>query len=192
MRRDKSITLGIMVTLVLYGDIKDKSITSKLCRVLSDYGGVLYFSDTKAVKYGNFNDVSFIVYECDDLQEIDISNSIVIFKSKQTSEHIIKLSDSAICITESSNQKAISAIRGNNSPCISCGMSCNDSVTLSSISDTDAIISIQRSLTTINGSIVEPCDITVKLKQFYDGFSLLSIFCSLIISGKNEGYSLNM
>lgn len=184
--------LEIMVTLVLYGDIKDKSITSKLCRVLSDYGGVLYFTDTKTVKYGNFTDTSFIIYECDNLQEITIPNSIVIFKSKQTNEHIIKLSNSVICITESSNHKAIASIQGNNSTCISCGMSGNDSVTLSSISDTDAIISIQRSLTDINGKTIEPCDITVKFKQFYDGFSLLSIFCFLILSGKNEGYILNM
>lgn len=181
-----------MVTLVLYGDIKDKSITSKLCRVLSDYGGVLYFSDTKAVKYGKFSDNSFIVYECDNIQEITIPSSIVIFKNKQTSEHIIKITDSAICITESSNQKAITSIRGNNSPCISCGMSSNDSVTLSSISDTEAIISIQRSLTDIGGNVIEPCDITVKLKQFCDGFSLLSIFCILILSGQNDGYYLNM
>ena len=181
-----------MVNLILYGDIKDKSITSKLCRVLSDYGGVLYFSDTKAIKYGDFTNISFTVYECDNLQKIEIPDSIIIFKSKQTNEHAIKLSDNIIVITESSNKKAICAISGNNAPCISCGMSGNDSVTLSSISDTDATISIQRSITDIKGKVIYPCDITVKLKHFCDGFSLLSILCFLILSGEIEEYGINI
>jgi len=187
-----SVTLGIMVNLILYGDIKDKSITSKLCRVLSNYGGVLYFSDTKATKYGDFNDISFTIYECDNLREISISDCIVIFKSKQTSDSLIKLSDTVISVTENSNYKAIKAIKGNNNLCISCGMSSNDSVTLSSISDTDATISIQRSITDINGKIIEPCDITVKLKHFCDGFALLSTLCALILSGKINGYNFNV
>lgn len=181
-----------MISLILYGDIKDKTITSKLCRVLSNYGGVLYFSDTKAIKYGDFKDIAFTIYECDNLHEIAIPDCIVIFKSKQTSTSPIKLSDTSMSVIENSNQKAIKAISGNNNPCISCGMSCNDSVTLSSISDTDATISIQRSITDIKGNLIEPCDITVKLKHFCDGFALLSTFCFLILSGEIEGYSLNI
>lgn len=179
-----SVTLGIMVSLVLYGDTKDKSITSKLCRVLSNYGGVLYFSNTKATKYGDFDNITFTIYECDNLNEIKISDCIVIFKSKQTNDSPIRLSENLISITESTNKMAIKAIDGNNNPCISCGMSCNDSVTLSSISDTDATISIQRSIRDINGKLIEPCDIKIKLNHFCDGFTLLSIFCFLILSGK--------
>ena len=184
MRRDGSYTLAIMVNLILYGDIKDKSITSKLCRVLSDYGGVLYFSDTKASRYGNYGNISFNIYECDNVNEIAIPDGIVIFKSKQSGNSAIKLSDTTIVIIESTNCSAISAINGNNNPCISCGMSNNDSVTLSSISDNSATISIQRSITDIKGNVIEPCDITVRLKQFCDGFTLLSIFCLLVISGE--------
>ena len=181
-----------MVSLILYGDIKDKSITSKLCRVLSNYGGVLYFSDTKAMKYGDFSDITFTIYECDNLHEINIPHSIVIFKSKQTTDCTIKLCDTVISITESSNQRAITAISGNNNPCVSCGMSCNDTITLSSISDSDAIISVQRSITDIKGNIIEPCDITVKLKHFCDGFILLSTFCFIILSGEIKGCNLDI
>lgn len=187
-----SATLGIMVTVILYGEIKDKSITSKLCRVLSDYGGVLYFSDLKAIRYGAHTDVSFVVCECDKMCEISIPNCIVIFKSKQTNSCHIKLCKSAISIVESCNKKAIHAIGGNQNPCVSCGMSSNDTVTLSSICDTDAIISIQRSITEISGNIIEPCDVTVKQKNFCDGFTLLSTFCALTLSGYMKDGNLQM
>ena len=187
-----SSVLDIMTTLILYGEIKDKSVTSKLCRVLSDYGGVLYFSDSKAIKYGMFDHISFVVLECDKLCEISIPNCIVIFKSKQSSSCHIKLCSSAISIVESSNKKAIRAISGNQNPCISCGMSSNDTITLSSISDTDATISIQRSINEINNASIEPCDVTVKLKNFCDGYTLLSTFCALTLSGYMENGYLKM
>ena len=187
-----SVTLGIMITLILYGDIKDKSITSKLCRVLSDYGGVLYFSDSKAVRYGNFDTISFIILECDNVHEISIPNCIVIFKSKQSGSCHIKLCNTAISIVESSNKNAIRAISGNDNPCISCGMLANDTITLSSISDTGAIISIQRCINEINGSAIEPCDVNVKLKNFCDGFTLLSIFCFLTLAGYMNNGNLQM
>ena len=56
-----SKALDFMVNIILYGDIKDKSITSKLCRVLSDYGGVLYLSDAKVNRYGNLSEISFFM-----------------------------------------------------------------------------------------------------------------------------------
>lgn len=187
-----SITLDIMVNIILYGDIKDKSITSKLCRALSDYDGVLYLSDAKVNRYGNLSEISFLIYECDNLNEITAPNSIILFKSKQTNDFKIKLSASTISIMESTNQKAIAAIHGNDSPCVSCGMSGNDSITLSSINDTDATISIQRSVSDIYGHIIEPCDIKVKLKHFCDGFTLLSIIGVLIISGQLNDNSFNI
>lgn len=181
-----------MVTIILYGEIKDKSITSKLCRVLSDYGGVLYFSDLKAIQYGSSSNTAFIIFECDKMCEISIPDCIVIFKSKQTSSCHIKLCNSTISIVESSNKKAIHSIGGNQNPCISCGMSSNDTVTLSSISDTDAIISIQRSIKELSGKTIEPCDVTVKQKNFCDGFALLSTFCTLALSGHIKNDNLQM
>ena len=174
-----------MVNLILYGDIKDKSITSKLCRVLSDYGGVLYFSDLKAVKYGDAKDIRFSIYECDNLCEISIKDAIVIFKSKQTNDTKIKLCNRITVITESHNHNAITAISNNDNACITCGMSSNDTVTISSISDNSATISIQRSIKDLNNNIIEPCEFTLKLKKFCDGYTLLSTACVLIISDCN-------
>ncbi len=185
LRRDGAFLLNNMVNLILYGDIKDKSITSKLCRVLSGYGGVLYFSDSKAVKYGDISEVRFNIYECDNLREISIENSIFIFKSKQTSNRKIKLCDNIIVITEPHNHAAITAISENQNPCITCGMSSNDTVTISSISDNSVTISIQRSIKDLKNNVIDPCEFTLELKSFCDGYTLLSTICALIAYDSN-------
>lgn len=174
-----------MVTIILYGDIKDKSITSKLCRLLSDYGGVLYFSNSKAVKYGCDSNLSYCVYECDNLNEISIPDSIVIFKSKQSNTAPLKLCQNITAIIESHNKCAISAISGNSNTCVSCGMSSNDTITISSLSDTDATISIQRSIIDMHQNIIDPCEFTVKMQHFCDGYVLLSTVCVMILSDSN-------
>lgn len=63
---------------------------------------------------------------------------------------------------------------------ISCGLSSADTVTFSSYTPEKAVISLQRSIKTVSGRIIEPLDIPINIASDITQFDLLAL-CALLL-----------
>lgn len=65
-----------------------------------------------------------------------------------------------------------------------CGMSSCDPLTLSSLREDSAVISLQRELVDLRGETIEPCDIPVKLSDRLDPDTLLLAAAAALLCGE--------
>lgn len=175
-----------MTSIILYGDKKDLTINSKLRRTLSRYGGVLHVTGPSISDYG-CDIPEFVLFDLEDLRNIQLNHAILIFKSRQKIEPAtISLSDGVVAVVEPENKEALALLRESNAVALTCGMSGRSTLTISSIDETSAVISLQRETKTLNGILIEPSEIRVSLSERMEGYVLLAICAVCILSGKIE------
>lgn len=173
-----------MYKIIIYGDCNKKLIGMKLCNALSRHGGVLYFCGGKAreISIGNPN---FIVYETDFLQSLNIKDCVIIFNNNDDKHQPNIISSTHIsCIVNAQNSVALSQLLNLSLPAIVYGMSPRDSITISSINDTDAVICVQRELVLQSGKVLEPCEFKVLHTEHLDEDDIMTISSVLILYEK--------
>lgn len=168
---------------------KNKNLTEALTSALTFYGGVqLFSSDTilKTSKNPKFN-------LCSTLSLPNVSNlkGVVIFDDRFKATSKKDNCNCLIPVLHSQNKKAISQLKGSNTAVITCGTSSRDTLSLASIEENRAIISLQRDITDIYGNIFEPMDITVNLKKERGVYPTLAACAALLLCGidPSGGYS---
>ena len=177
-----------MTFIYLFGNAQDLIIANKLRKTLSHYGGVLHIghqSVTQCPEDAIIRDFKFLMLESDKAYDINQKEVIFIFKSKQNiTDGIPKFKSPAISVVESHNEPALQTLSQMNSAALSCGMSGRDTLMISSISENSACISLQRKITTFEGEVIEPMDITVKFSGKTEDYVLLCICAVLLLSGE--------
>lgn len=173
-----------MIKVLVFGDRSEKLFTEKLCQVLKEFGGVLGFCNDCAIEHEKNN--AFLFVECDQLCELNWTNAILVFKSRQKryNFHKFKISEQTVSIVEEGNERALRILKGSPALTLTCGMSPKDTLTLSSISENNAVVSLQREIQDLNGNIIEPCEIKITYKEAFSKFELLTICGILLLSGK--------
>lgn len=173
-----------MFKIIIYGECNKNLTGLKLCRTLSHYGGVLYFcgGDISEISVGT---PCFVVYETDCINSLQVEDAVVIFNnSKNESCPKITSSCNISCIVNSQDSQALSKLLPLSLPAIVCGMSAKDSITLSSIGETNAVVSVQRELVLQSGKILEPCEFKVLNIDNMDDDDILTICAVLILLEK--------
>ncbi|NCC87476.1 MAG: hypothetical protein EOM05_06360 [Clostridia bacterium] len=169
-----------MFKIVIYGECNKNLIGLKLCRTLSHYGGVLYFcgGDISEVSVGT---PCFIVYETECINSLQVEDAVIIFNNSKN-ENCPKITSSCniSCIVNSQDSQALSNLLPISLPAIVYGMSAKDSITISSINENSAVISVQRELVLQSGKILEPCEFKVLNIESLDKDDILTI-CSVLI-----------
>ena len=175
-----------MIPIILYGEKNDTSISIRLCRVLQRNGGVLHICDGNITEY-SIGTPNFLIYETDDIENFNSSSGILLFKTSQNSNtQKAALSDRIISIVESDNVAALKMLKDNGSDTVTCGMSSKDTITLSSIGENIAVLSIQREMKAVDGTAIQPSEIQVKLSKHIEGYPLLSVCAVLLLTKKSE------
>ncbi len=173
-----------MYKIIIYGKSGSKLIGIKLCNALARHGGVLYFCDgrVKEISVGNPN---FVVYETDFLKSLNVNDCIIIFNSCESNHYPNIISSEHIsCIVNSQNTSALSQLLNLSLPAIVYGMSSKDSITISSINDTEAVISVQRELTLQSGEKLEPSEFKILHIDGLDEDDIMTISSILILFEK--------
>jgi len=166
--------------IIIYGDFNENLIGLKLCRTLSKYGGVLHLYG------GDINEISvgspyFLVYETEHLNSLQVENAVVIFNNSNNLDcPKIAPSCNISYIVNAQDSNALSKLLSLSIPAIVCGMSAKDSITISSIRETQAVISVQREITLLSGKKLEPCEFKVTNIDKVDEDDLL-IVCAILI-----------
>lgn len=145
-----------MIPVFLLGEEHDAALRLPLCRILERYGGVLHICGAHAAQYA-IGQARFLLCETSRLESIQAEQAILIFKSQQAiSCGQLSLSDGVISILETENEAAARMLLHTGTTALTCGLTARDTLTLSSISDTAPVVTIQRAITTFDGHTLEP------------------------------------
>ncbi len=170
-----------MFKIIIYGDFNENLIGLKLCRTLAKYGGVLYLcnGDISEISVGN---PYFLVYETEHINSLQVEDAVVIFNNSNNNGDCPKITSSSniSCVVNAQDSQALSKLLPLSIPAIVCGMSAKDSVTISSISETEAVVSVQRELVLRSGKKLEPSEFKVINIDKVDEEDIL-IICAILI-----------
>lgn len=134
---------------------------------------IIIFADKKT-KCGT--EISDILYRCIPNRRTDFD--II----TEYSENIDFPTDS-VGVCEDSNSEALKLLMKNGIPVISCGMNGKNTVTLSSVGDSAALVSLQRTVTDIYGRDREPAEFRIRLTHSRSPFAVAAAFAVLLLLG---------
>lgn len=179
-----------MRTIFLYGDRRDAVLRTALLGALAQCGSVLY------VEEGVFFQApeeapAFFVYECECLPSFSVSKGLLLMKNSCSGREL-SLPSGIWAVLESGNHSGACALRHQSAPVISCGCSARDTLSLASIEEDTAVLSLQRSVLTLGGNLVEPHDFAVMLQSKRHPHQILPIAMTLLLCGVSteRGYSI--
>jgi hypothetical protein len=180
-----------MTNIILCGKEKDASIASALLPVLSRYGGVQYISVQRVARLGG-DQMEFLVYDCEKLPQIELDKGILLFKNSFRASEQINIPNGFLCILEMKNIHAAALLNSTSASAITCGMNPKDTLSIAGLDETSAALSLQRSIITVAGGVLEPHDFTVRLNSALSPSRILAVCAILLISGIDsvQGYEI--
>ena len=134
---------------------------------------IIIFADKKT-KCGT--EISDILYRCIPKRQTDFD--IVTEYSEN-----IDFPPGSIGVCEYSNSEALKSLMKNCVPVISCGMNGKNTVTLSSVGGSSALVSLQRTVTDIYGRDREPAEFRIRLTHSRSPFAVAAAAAVLLLLG---------
>ena len=178
-----------MTDILLCGKSTDQSIVRALLPALARYGGVRYVHPDLLRKIGE-DEPRFLVCDCERIPKVEGHSGILFFKNSFDSDSPISIPDGFLCAFEPQNQRAAALLRAAGAAAVTCGMCAKDTLSISSLDYGAAALSLQRSITTLDGDVVEPRDITVELHSTVSPRQMLAVCMVLLMAGvdSSRGY----
>lgn len=170
-----------MISIVVAGPPSDRRIAGLLSRALAPYGPVLRVGHRGLSLPAT--PPQFLVWDTKHPGQLEGGPILLILKeSVQELTGFIPPPCQAVAVG-SDNAAALDYLAGYELQAITCGLSSKDTLTLTSISDTSAVVALQRSLVSWDGSVVEPAELPVRLSCPADSHSLLCCAAALAYAG---------
>lgn len=107
-------------------------------------------------------------------------------------DRLRSLQGDCVVIVDSGDCEALTALSGLSLAAITCGTSASDTLSLSSMTADTAAVSLQRTVKTLGGTVIEPCEIPVTITRPISNRCLLLSCALLILLGVDcsKGYFL--
>ena len=180
------------MTIIIYGSSEDTAFSDALLEILVRYGEIKFRSANK-IKYiskqpRSYN-ARFFIYDLETLP-LNIDNEgLFIFKKSFKDLGCDEFPEKFLPIVDEQNIHAIKCLEKIGKITVTCGLSDKNTLSFSSISDTEAVVTLQRYLN-IKGKVIEPHEFIVNLSKPYDPNILLTISGLLLLSGvpSKNGY----
>ena len=165
-----------MTTIILYGNANDEVLRKMILNSFSRFFHIIWLNQNEIKNYGKGKELLLI--ETSHIESVHLENGIFILKENADPRTIKDLSKDIITIVHSENREHVTFLSNFQSPAISCGMFEKDTFTFSSISQEDAIVSLQRPIMALTKNKVEPCEMPVDFSGPCNEYALL-VFCAL-------------
>ena len=107
--------------------------------------------------------------------------SIAAFCTVPSFLQVPKLLPETVAVCDSCDKNALALLAKSKTPAVIAGMSRFDTVTLSSITEKEATVSLLRPVASVYGNITEPCEFTVKLSKPYSCRTILLYSAVMIL-----------
>ncbi len=163
--------------VILFSD-RNSKCEAEIKEILTKHGG--QFISDKFIGDGNKDFTILSVYKNSNLE---IEKGIAVFLDYKERFKSQVLPKGIIGICENENRTALEIFKRNKIAVICCGLSNKNSITLSSIGNEQLFASLQRSVQNLNGEIIDPCEIKIKLTRDYLPFSVMASAAILILKG---------
>ncbi len=98
-------------------------------------------------------------------------------------EAVLGLPQGCPAILSGQNEAAALFARREGLVPVDCGLSLRDTLTLSSVTETSAVISLQRPVARLDGSLVEPVEFPLRLGKRWSPYHLLCCGGALLLAG---------
>lgn len=178
-----------MINLIFLGDSCDSALAGTTYHVLAKDFQVACNCTTGTNNHCKTLD--FLILDCKQLSYENKGRTIFLCKnnfSEKTKYSSFKHigENNTIGVVQSDNLPAAETLSRWKIPVISCGMSITDTITLSSIGPDDAVVCLQRCIPTLNGTIIEPFEIPIKLSRPIDSYALMCIVSIVLLADKAD------
>jgi len=168
-----------MITVFIFCK-KGDADASSVVNLLSSFGAI-HIDGRKITNFESAN--NFLIISAHDTIEINVQSGIAVFFKTPEKLSCQKIPKGFIGIAEHDDKVALGLLMQNKIETATCGFSSYDTITVSSITEDSAMIGVQRSVKTLKGNIIEPCEFPIKYKKDILRNSLLTAYGILLISG---------
>lgn len=170
-----------MKNIILCGEASDTSVASALIPALALYGGVKYAGPSELFDRGPHPE--FFLYECVELPRIGFESGILLFKNSFCPKKKMTVPEGFLCVLEAKNRHAAAFLKDTPATVITCGTSTRETLSAAALESAGAVLSLQRSVKTLDGILLEPHDFTVKCPENRSPHQLLTVCACLLTAG---------
>lgn len=163
--------------VILFSNRKNKT-EKDIIKILTACGADI-ISDKSVTATGGF----FTVNICYKLADLNIKKGIALILDDTEKFINQKLPIGVIGICEDSNKNALKIFEDNTTPVITYGNSQKNTLTISSISENNYVITLQRTIIDIFGKRIYPTDFKLNLKHKYSNQAILCSVAILLLNG---------
>ena len=171
-----------MISIVLYGEKKENLLENIFENNIHCFFSAWELSLQK-ITDNHVSQHEVIYVNCGAPQLLCAGKGIVVLKENADISRLESSSGEFIMLARSSCKKQLEFLSQKKIKTLVCGLSSKDTVTFSSVSDTEAVVSLQRTTTNILGQSIDPMEIAVKFDCNYDPISVLMFTACLILLG---------
>ena len=170
-----------MINIVLCGDPEDTKISKALKRALQNHG--VSYTDSQNLNPGKNIQNQIIIYEFKNIPNNKNMNGILVLKNSFKFKKNQHVQNNFLTVINSENQPSVYASQVMAKPIITCGNSAKNTISLSSFSYPNILISVQRNIKSLNNKLIEPHDFNVSLTKELDIDTILFVSSILLLSG---------
>lgn len=157
-----------MTDIFLTGSKDDKEIEQLIKTRLSESYSITYVCGEDITENGNGYNIAVFDFE---KPHIGVNSGVLLMK--ENGEIPSYLPENIIAIINSDNPTQLRAIQDKKIHAVTCGTSNTATVSFSSETDEDIMISLNRSITAMSGKIIQPLEIPIR-KRGAERYSLMS------------------
>lgn len=166
-----------MKNVVICGDGKDRRLTLTIADACIEYGGALVLDGKSIIQ--TCSEPAFCITSVSSPQRLACPG-VIVFGQELSGVSTELDTGTMLAVTDSSNAAALSILKRCASPVIGCSMSGYDTVSLSCADGPSKLVCLQRSVITISGQLIEPCEISLKAPEDIPVYPLLAA-CSVLM-----------
>ena len=173
-----------MLTILALADNEDNFFWGTLSRFLKPHFAMV---DIPGQTIGSGRKKApLILCGAESFRQIDCDELIVVYKKAVQPGTVLCAAANITAVVDSSADGLLEHVARTKLPAITCGLLTRDTVSLSSIGDSGAVLDIRREIICSGGAVVEAQEIPIALRAPADDFALMAAAAIIILSGKKD------
>ncbi len=180
-----------MTNVVVYDQDGHGGLSGDLISALAKNGGVQYHTWERVGCCPMGHCPQFALAQSGQPIRLELMQGIVVFGAKAPASTVFRIPDGIPCLVESTNTAALCALMSSSHTAICCGLSARDTFSVSSLRDQEAVVSVQRQLTALDGRPIEPGDIPIHLSRAQSAYSIMACCAILLFSGQDPEHGFS-
>ncbi len=164
-----------------YGD----STVGILYSALRRYGKVLFVDSARIVSPESAPD--FFLWEGESVPHLQEGKGVLLLRAGADFSNARKLPSGFQCVLSSRNPEDAHRLGKLGIPAVACGISGRDTLSIASLDYGNAVLSLQRSVFTLDGTLLEPHDFQVYVQKKVGPSQILPIAMVLLLLGMDSG-----